>query len=663
MTEARLKVMFHEADRDKDGSLNSQEAAAFMRRSGLSRPVLAKIWNLSRAAQGTPGTLSYAEFAVAMRLVGIAQQSEALLASAVTVSRALSGNLSLFPRLAPGDTTERAPPVEPSWAIPLTTSPSPAAALPARPPLDEAERQPASYGDQAQRLSPLQAVLARAEHKQRGSEDSSERRPFDVRFSEAPTVRQPIPSLSPPPSSTPRGGFAAALQAHGYTTPPASQKEPERVADKGAPESSHAVAWVHEEHRAQWVDGRLTNAGLRGLVFVLPGEHPYQTSLQIRGTLVGVASIDARAGATVTLMPADGAALQPLQDSSVPPHALWRRTKAVLSDTQKASALVAATNPAVMLLHVPAGQRSQPAAVCRYIMGPQFASPVLAVRLRQRSVAVPFRRALDLAVVLRCLDKQQAVHNVRVVLHPGDSLGEGELTVIKASHAGGQWCTTDETFAWTLDAVQPGETVVLRVQLSADPREVAREGRPPVHAVVTAALPPHVLASGLEVAMPPGSSARTSTHTYCRAYMSAADEARHSRSRELPQLADVLVEGAPSPAEDQAWPEAHAGAARAPHSTGSAASWAAEPLSSDDEGSSPASEGRGATHTAVATTSESPMRAVALFSFRGESEQELSVSAGDAVEVTSAAHGGWYGARVRDGRKGLVPASYLALEP
>ena len=88
MTEARLKALFHEADRDADGSLSAQEAAAFLTRSGLPRPVLARIWNLSRASHGTPGTLTYAEFAAAMRLVGVAQQSEALLGSAVTVSRA-----------------------------------------------------------------------------------------------------------------------------------------------------------------------------------------------------------------------------------------------------------------------------------------------------------------------------------------------------------------------------------------------------------------------------------------------------------------------------------------------------------------------------------------------------------------------------------------------
>jgi hypothetical protein len=658
MTEARLKALFHEADRDKDGSLSQQEAAAFLTRSGLPRSVLARIWNLSRAAQGTPGTLTYAEFAAAMRLIGIAQQSEALLGSAVTVSRALSGSLSLTPRLAPSATaTElRAPTVQPSWAIPLTPSPSAAADLPAHSPIEDPGL-PASYGEK-EGLTPLQAVLARAEHS------SSERR-FDIRISDAPTTRLPVPSLSPPPSSTPRGGFAAALQAHGYTSPPASQKEPERAAaDQGeasqaadGPSSSSAVAWVHEEHRAQWVDGRLTNAGLRGLVFALPGEQISEATWQIQGALVGVAAIDVRGGATVTLVPANGSILQPLQDSSVPPHELWRRTKATLADPQKAAALIKATNPAAMLLHVPAGQRGQPAAVCRYILGSQFAPPLLAVRLRQRAVVVPFRRALDLAVVLRCVHKQQAVHNVRVVLHPGDSLGEGELAVIKASRAGGQWDSAGETFAWTLDAVQPGETVVLRVQLSADPRAVAREGRPPAHVVVTAALPPHVLASGVEVSMPPGTCTRTSTHAYCRAYMSTADEARHSRSLEARQFANELVEGAPSAFEEMTLPGAHA-----PHSVGRAASWGAEALSSDDEGSSD-----GAKHiNAAAPTAAAPMRATVLFPFTGESEYELTVSAGDELEVVDMGktHGGWYQARLlRDGRLGLVPASYLALEP
>jgi hypothetical protein len=661
MTEARLKALWLEADRDKDGSLSQQEAAAFLTRSGLARPVLARIWNLSRAAQGTPGTLTYAEFAAAMRLIGIAQQSEALLGSAVTVSRALSGSLSLTPRIAPSATaTERAPTVQPSWAIPLTPSPSAAADLPARSPIDDPVST-SSYGETAQ-MTPLQAVLARADHKQRASDDSSsERRTFDVRISDAPTTRLPVPSLSPPPSSTPRGGFAAALQAHGYTSPPASQKEPERAAaDQGeasqaadGPAPSSAVAWVHEEHRAQWVDGRLTNAGLRGLVFALPGEQISEATWQIQGALVGVAAIDVRGGATVTLVPANGSVLQPLQDSSV----LWRRTKATLADPQKASALIKATNPAALLLHVPAGQRGQPAAVCRYILGSQFAPPLLAVRLRQRAVVVPFRRALDLAVVLRCVHKQQAVHNVRVVLHPGDSLGEGELAVIKASRAGGQWDSAGEVFAWTLHAVQPGETVVLRVQLSADPRAVVREGRPPAHVAVTAALPPHVLASELEVAMPPGTCTRTSTHAYCRAYMSTADEARHSRSlEEARQFANELVEGAPSAFDEMTLPGAHA-----PHSVGRAASWGAEALSSDDEGSSD-----GATHiNAAAPTAAAPMRATVLFPFTGESEYELTVSAGDELEVVDmGTHGGWYQARLlRDGRLGLVPASYLALQP
>jgi len=62
---------FKEADKDKDGVVNGNEAVTFFSRSRLPQPTLAKVWALADSKRR--GTLELEEFVVAMKLISIAQ--------------------------------------------------------------------------------------------------------------------------------------------------------------------------------------------------------------------------------------------------------------------------------------------------------------------------------------------------------------------------------------------------------------------------------------------------------------------------------------------------------------------------------------------------------------------------------------------------------------
>ena len=63
---------FNAADTDGDGRVNGNEAVVFFGRSGLSKQQLAKVWVL--ADQKRQGSLNLKNFAVALWLIGNAQQ-------------------------------------------------------------------------------------------------------------------------------------------------------------------------------------------------------------------------------------------------------------------------------------------------------------------------------------------------------------------------------------------------------------------------------------------------------------------------------------------------------------------------------------------------------------------------------------------------------------
>jgi len=485
---------------------------------------------------------------------------------------------------------------------------------------------PTSIGGGTDDESPLKAILARAEHQQqqRGSNDEDDAaRQFD----------KPALRLSPPPSSSaPRAGFASALKAHGYAPPSSREPESMEIPPDRHENTAPVIAWVHEEVRSQWAADRQTMAGTRGLVFALPTDSQQPFDVVLRGAVCAAADISSSAGGRVELLPVDATAVQ--DSSTIPDAELWKQTRAIVQDHDRAVALIRATNAAGFRLHAPAAPRSQPIAVCKYILGAQYTPPLLMANIKRRAVVAPFKTAAELAVVLRCF--HTTLHNVCVTLHIGDAVGEGALAVMKTSHPG-QWSPDAETFTWKVEIVEPGH-ISLRVQLSADPRIETRLSRPPAHAIITAALPAGVLASKLEVC---GAAATSSTHVYSLVYISAADAARHT----------------------------HKSTSRAQHMMDFAATAVDAPeyqsMSSSDDGyTSPRSATPAPLFEGYAEpTSAAPMRVTALFDFTaGETERELSFCAGDALDVVSAAHGGWYEARSSDGQRGLVPAAYMAIE-
>jgi len=69
---------FKEADKDKDGVVNGNEAVAFFSRSRLPQPTLAKVWALSDRQRR--GTLDLEDFVVSMKLISLAQAGKTITA-------------------------------------------------------------------------------------------------------------------------------------------------------------------------------------------------------------------------------------------------------------------------------------------------------------------------------------------------------------------------------------------------------------------------------------------------------------------------------------------------------------------------------------------------------------------------------------------------------
>ena len=58
------------------------------------------------------------------------------------------------------------------------------------------------------------------------------------------------------------------------------------------------------------------------------------------------------------------------------------------------------------------------------------------------------------------------------------------------------------------------------------------------------------------------------------------------------------------------------------------------------------------------THAESPKRAMALYAFQAETDNELTINEGDELLVLGAAEGDWLMVQCR-GKQGLVPAAYV----
>ena len=262
--------------------------------------------NAAKAADGVRGQLSRAEFAAALRLTGMAQQSLSLLDSGLTMKRAVVGKLALKPRLEGVDDVptaevcdEAAPDSAPKplamapltlWASPLMEASDEAQPpLPltqpgaAKPPTPAAVP---SSGPGSDVVSPAQRVLAaaaaereaadaaaaalaaarRARVQEAADASSSDdetaavnapRRRISVKIKDSKpdaSAQQPKPvALAPPPGA--RGG---AVKPAPLTFKPggsveeatAQMRKPPQPPPPQAP--PHAVAVLHEEQRMLW---------------------------------------------------------------------------------------------------------------------------------------------------------------------------------------------------------------------------------------------------------------------------------------------------------------------------------------------------------------------------------------------------------------------------
>ena len=101
------------ADSDRDGRVTGQDAVTFFQKSGVSRDVLARVWDMANSAR--LGYLDRLSFHKAMDLISLAQQGETSLA------------LPFLPLY---------PPSPPPFALPSPTRPSlPFPPPPSPPPL------------------------------------------------------------------------------------------------------------------------------------------------------------------------------------------------------------------------------------------------------------------------------------------------------------------------------------------------------------------------------------------------------------------------------------------------------------------------------------------------------------------------------------------------
>mmetsp|Transcript_10843 Transcript_10843/g.27375 ORF Transcript_10843/g.27375 Transcript_10843/m.27375 type:complete len:559 (+) Transcript_10843:276-1952(+) len=85
---------FKEADKDKDGVVNGEEAVAFFSRSRLPQPTLAKVWALSDRQRR--GVLDLEDFVTSMRLISLAQDGKPISSE---VARTLDGKSMDVPQL------------------------------------------------------------------------------------------------------------------------------------------------------------------------------------------------------------------------------------------------------------------------------------------------------------------------------------------------------------------------------------------------------------------------------------------------------------------------------------------------------------------------------------------------------------------------------------
>lgn len=91
---AELYNWFKDADLDKDGFVNGNEAVTFFARSRLPQPLLAKIWALSD--KNRRGVLDLEDFVTSMKLISLAQDNQPV---NTEVARSLDGKDIKLPQL------------------------------------------------------------------------------------------------------------------------------------------------------------------------------------------------------------------------------------------------------------------------------------------------------------------------------------------------------------------------------------------------------------------------------------------------------------------------------------------------------------------------------------------------------------------------------------
>ena len=424
--------------------------------------------------------------------------------------------------------------------------------------------------------------------------------------------------------------------------------------------------------------------GVRGSVLVLPrdGAGRGDIKLTLRGAPLACATLAPapalHASAVVVRRAPSSAPWSPLRARDANVAERWRRAHDAASDVS----FLAATAPTRLDVRC-AAVEDAPAAACGYALGAHASPPALRCALRRRPLVIPFGAGAAIAVAF--VGGPRPLADLVVTLHLGAPLAsapDAAVDILKASGPGpGEWREAARIFTWRVGAVAasaPPQLLQLHIGARRDGEDAAGGNWQPLHAELTARVVPsgdggggiahECCATGLcgldaELRQPAGCGVRLSAAVRATAYATEADAAEAlaaaTRLREPPAPAP-----AEAPAEEQqpvdASPPASPGYTT--HSSATADTDGSSSEDGDDDGSPPATP-RSATPRAP-PSAEKPLPATALFAFAGDGDGELSVAAGDALEILSPEFEGWIMARrVHDGARGVVPSSVVALEP
>ena len=276
---------------------------------------------------------------------------------------------------------------------------------------------------------------------------------------------------------------------------------------------------------------------------------------------------------------------------------------------------------------------------------------------------------------------------------PFASAPDAAIDILKASGPGpGEWREATRSFTWRVGdvaAAAPPQLLQLHIGARRDGEDAAvGNDWQPLHAELTARVVPSdeggggsgttvheccaAPLSGLEAELrqPAGCGVRLSASVRAAVYATEADAAEvlyaATRLRAPPSPAPAAAPAAAAHAAADAEELQHASPPASPayttHSSATADSDGSSSEDEDDDGSPPATP-RSASPRAP-PSAEKPLPATARFAFAGDGDGELPVAAGDALEILSPEFEGWIMARrVRDGARGVVPSSVVALEP